>query len=259
MQRVAFFLFGVLRHAVFFLVFGYMALFVADLLVPITIDRRPGGPVGSVGLAVVINLALLALFAVPHSVMARPAFKRWWTQFVPTPVERSVYVFIANACMILLLAAWQPIGVTLWDVQHPLLRAAIWGIFCGGWVLVPVASLLINHFDLFGTRQVWLHFRNRPYTHLPFRTPLLYKVVRHPLYVGWTTAFWVAPTMTVGHAIFAAVLTAYMLIAIRYEERDLVSAHGERYEQYRREVPGMIPRLPKPRRQAGEAVLVEPA
>jgi protein-S-isoprenylcysteine O-methyltransferase Ste14 len=217
-----------------------MALFVGNLGVPKTINS-PAGDTGP-GVAFAIDVLLLALFAVPHSVMARPAFKRWWTQYVPQPLERSVYVLFANLCVILLLWQWRPIGPVVWHVEHPLWRALVYGVFAAGWLLVPVASLMINHFDLFGSRQVWLHLKQKPYTMLSFRTPLLYRLVRHPLYLGWMIAFWVTPTMSAGHLLFAAFLTAYMLVAIPIEERDLVDTFGEQYEDYRRRIPALIPR-----------------
>ena len=244
MVRLTSFAFGVACHAMFLGVFLYMACFVGNLPVPKTIDSPPAA--ASPWAAVLINASLLALFAVPHSIMARPAFKAWWTRLVPRHVERSVYVLIANLCVILLIWQWRPITTVVWDVPGPVGRALMWSLFAAGWLLVPVASLMINHFDLFGTRQVWLHLRDQAYTHLPFRTPMLYKLVRHPLYVGWIIAFWATPTMTVGHLLFAAVLTGYMLIAIPIEERDLVKAYGEKYEAYRRRVPALVPRFGRP-------------
>lgn len=244
MKRVGFFLFGLSAHAMFLMVFAYMMAFVGGFVVPKTIDSPAAAPLaaGSLAGALAINLLLLGAFGVQHSVMARPAFKRWWTKFVPHPIERSVYVLISNLILIGLFILWQPINISIWDVGHPIARGVLWALFVGGWLLIPIASLMINHFDLFGTRQVWLHLRGKAYTHLAFRTPMLYKVVRHPLYVGWMIAFWVTPTMTAGHLLFAAVLTLYMLIAIRFEERDLVDHFGETYEQYRRRVPALIPR-----------------
>jgi methanethiol S-methyltransferase len=239
-KRVAFFAFGLLSHGMFLVVYLYMTGFVGNLVVPRTIDA-PAVATPPFA-AALIDVLLLAQFAVPHSVMARPAFKRWWTQFVPKPVERSVYVFIANLSVILLMWQWQPLELTMWDVQHPLGRAIVYGLFGAGWLLVPVASLLINHFDLFGTRQVWLHLRDKEYTSPPFRTPMLYRMIRHPLYLGWMIAFWVTPTMSAGHLLLAMFLTGYMLIAIPIEERDLADAYGEPYEQYRRRVPALIPR-----------------
>lgn len=240
MKRLAFFTFGVASHGLFLAVFLCMMAFVGNMFVPKSIDA----PATTVApwLALMINLMLLAAFTVPHSVMARPIFKRWWTQYVPQPIERSVYVLVSCILLIALLAFWQPIPLVVWDVQHSIGRGMLWGLFFGGWLLVPVTSLMINHFDLFGTRQTWLYLRNKPYTFLPFRTPMLYRVIRHPLYVGWITAFWATPTMTVGHLLFAVALTAYMLIAIPFEERDLVDLYGEAYLEYRRRVPSLIPR-----------------
>jgi protein-S-isoprenylcysteine O-methyltransferase Ste14 len=241
MQRLGFFLFGVLAHVMFLAVFAYMAGFVGNFLVPKSIDS----PVvaGSIWTAVAINLILLAAFTVPHSVMARPSFKKWWTQFVPQPVERSVYVFVSNLLMIALLVLWRPIDGVVFDVQHPAARAAMWSLFVIGWLLVPVASLMINHFDLFGTRQVWLNLQQRAYSNLPFRTPLLYRFVRHPLYVGWIIAFWATPTMTAGHLLFALAVTAYIMVAIPLEERNLSEHFRDQYIDYRRNVGGLIPRF----------------
>jgi protein-S-isoprenylcysteine O-methyltransferase Ste14 len=255
MQRRLFFLFGLLSHAMFLAVFAYMAGFVGKFLVPKTIDSPAVH--GSRWAAILINLFLLALFTVPHSVMARPGFKRWWTQFVPAPVERSVYVFISNLLMIALLVFWRPIEYVIFDLQHPYARLAMWSLFVKGWLLVPLASLMINHFDLFGTRQVWLHLKQKAYENLPFRTPMLYSIVRHPLYVGWIIAFWATPTMTVGHLLFAAFLTAYMLVAIQLEERDLVAHFGERYVSYRNRVGGLIPRWPARSGRPSSAVSVD--
>jgi protein-S-isoprenylcysteine O-methyltransferase Ste14 len=242
MVRVSFFIFGVICHAMFLAVFLYMAAFVGNLPVPKTIDAPivAGTPVQ---LAVLINIALLALFAVPHSVMARPAFKRAWTRVIPPAIERSVYVLIANLCVILLMWQWRPIGPVIWDVQGFVGRALVWTLFAAGWLLVPLASLMINHFDLFGTRQVWLNLKQVIQTDVTFRTPALYKLVRHPLYVGWMISFWATPTMTLGHVLFATLLTAYMFIAIPIEERDLVKVYGSQYEDYRRRVPALVPRI----------------
>jgi len=240
-MRTAFFVFGVICHAMFLVVFLYMACFVGNLPVPKTIDTPAIST--SPGWAALIDVVLLALFAVPHSVMARPAFKQWWTRFVPKPLERSVSVLIANGFMILLLWQWQPINIIIWNVPGSVGRSVMWGIFAAGWLLVPLASLMIHHFDLFGTRQVWLHMREQGYTFLPFRTPLLYKFLRHPLYTGWIIAFWATPTMTLGHLAFAGFLTAYILIAIPIEERDLVKIYGPAYEEYRQRVPALVPRV----------------
>jgi protein-S-isoprenylcysteine O-methyltransferase Ste14 len=239
MRRWLFFVYGVLCHLLFLGTFAYMAGFVGNFLVPKSIDSRTHGSIAS---AVVINLLLLALFAVQHSVMARPAFKKIWTKFVPEPIERSTYVFVAGIVTILLMWQWRGIDIIVWNAESPMLRGFLWSLFAIGWLLVPVASLLINHFDLFGTRQVWLYLRGREYQELPFRTPMLYEHMRHPLYVGWMTAFWATPTMTAGHLLFAAVMTGYMCLAVLFEERDLIAHFGQQYREYRRQVPMFMPR-----------------
>ena len=195
--------------------------------------------------ALLTDTLLIALFGVQHSVMARPSFKRWWTKFVPEPIERSTYVMFTNAALILLFAFWQPIGGTVWEVQNPAGRAALWTLYALGWLAVLATTFLINHFDLFGLRQVWLYFRGKPYTHIGFRTPGPYQFVRHPLYVGWITAFWATPTMTLTHVVFALGLTTYILIAIPFEERNLIQYHGKNYADYRRRVPMLIPGIGK--------------
>ena len=210
MKRWIFLLYGVLCHAMFFAIYAYMAGFVGNWLVPKSIDSPPGG---EFTFAVIVDLSLLGLFAVQHSVMARPAFKEVWTRIVPRPIERSTYVLIAGIVTGLLMWQWRAIDVVVWDVQHTIGRPLLITLFTAGWLMVPAVSLMINHFDLFGTRQVWLHFRGLPYTPLAFRTPMLYSRVRHPLYLGWALAFWATPTMTVGHLLFAGVLTVYMALA----------------------------------------------
>jgi protein-S-isoprenylcysteine O-methyltransferase Ste14 len=250
MRRWLFFAYGVACHLLFFATFAYMAGFVGNFLVPKSIDTPSDG---STTAAVLINFALLGLFAAQHSIMARPAFKRVWTRVIPEPIERSTYVLAASVVTILLMWQWRGIGVVIWDVQQPLLRGFLWALFATGWLLVPLVSTMIDHFDLFGTRQVWLYLRGRDYQPLPFRVPSLYRHVRHPLYIGWTISFWATPTMTVGHALFAAVLTAYMALAAIVEERDLIVYFGEQYAEYRRRVPMFLPRW----NRAGETVRVE--
>jgi len=237
MNRVIAFVYGAVSYAIFFGTFLYAAGFIGNFVVPKTLD---GAPVGSLGTSLLIDLGLLGLFAVQHSVMARPAFKRMWTQIVPEPVERSTYVLASSLALILLFWAWRPLGGVVWDVQNPVGRGLLHAGFAFGWLLVLVATFLINHFDLFGLRQVWLHLRGRSYQPLPFRTPGPYRLVRHPLYVGWFFAFWSTPTMTVTHLLFAVMTTAYILIAIQFEERDLVAALPE-YASYRARVPMLIP------------------
>jgi protein-S-isoprenylcysteine O-methyltransferase Ste14 len=239
MRRWLFFVYGVSAHAGFFLLFAYMAGFVGNFLVPKSIDTPAAG---SITMSIIVDLLLLLAFALQHSVMARPGFKQVWTRIVPPVIERATYVWLSTAVTVLLMWQWRGIDIVVWDAHNPLLRGALWALFVVGWLLVPLASLLINHFDLFGTRQVWLHLTGREYGALPFRTPLFYKHVRHPLYVGWAIAFWAIPTMTVGHLLFAVTLTTYMVIATFFEERDLVDYFGEQYDSYRRAVPKFIPR-----------------
>jgi protein-S-isoprenylcysteine O-methyltransferase Ste14 len=240
MKRWLFFAFGVACHLLFLGTFAYMAGFVGNFVVPKSIDSAAGRFTFG---AVLINLLLLALFAVQHSVMARPGFKRVWTRFVPQPIERSTYVFASCLVTFLVMWQWQGIDAVVWNVQDPVARGVLWGLFGIGWLSVPAVSLLIDHFDLFGTRQVWLYLRGRQYTSLPFRVPMVYKRVRHPLYLGWMAAFWATPTMTVGHLLFAGVLTGYMLGAAVIEERDLVAHFGRTYERYRERVPMFLPRI----------------
>jgi protein-S-isoprenylcysteine O-methyltransferase Ste14 len=219
-----------------------MAGFVGGVFAPKTIDTPSTLPLVA---AVGVNLLLLGLFAVQHSVMARPAFKRLWTRIVPKPIERSTYVLASCVVTIILMGQWQGIDAIVWHVQIPQARQLLWGLFAVGWLAVPTVTLLLNHFDLFGLRQVWLHLRGKEYEPLPFRVPLLYKHVRHPLYLGWVLAFWAIPTMTVGHLLFAGVLTLYMVGAAVIEERDLIAHFGEPYREYRRRVPMFVPEFGK--------------
>ncbi len=236
--RVAAFIYGVLCYAIFFLTFLYAVGFVGNLVVPKSIDSTPIMPLIN---AVLVNVALLSIFGIQHSVMARQGFKEWWTKFVPKPVERSTYVLFSSLCLIALFYFWQPIGITIWNIEHPIGRNILYSLFAFGWLLVLVTTFLINHFDLFGLRQVYLYLRGKEYTQLKFVTPGPYKLVRHPLYVGWFFAFWAIPTMTAAHLVFALITTAYILVAIQFEERDLVSLHGKTYTDYRRQVPMLIP------------------
>jgi methanethiol S-methyltransferase len=250
MRRIAFFVYGVVNHLTFLAVYAYLAGFVGNLLVPISIDAPGAGFAWS---AVLGNALLVGLFGLQHTAMARPRFKAWLTRMVPREIERSTYVLVSNALVILIIALWQPLGPVVWHVESPLPRALLWALFAAGWLLVPIVSLLIDHFDLFGTRQVWLQLRGTAYTGKPFGTPGLYKLVRHPLYVGWMLAFWATPTMSLGHLLFAATMTAYILIAIPFEERDLADLFGERYQAYRRDVPALVPRLVRRRRAVDAA------
>jgi len=236
-SRVSAFLYGAFCYLAFFATFLYAVGFLGNFGVPKTIDSGPQVPLLY---ALAINTALLGGFAIQHSVMARQWFKRAWTRVVPTPVERSTYVLFSSLTLLLLFWKWQPMGGVIWEVKNTYGWVALQVLFGVGWLVVLVATFLINHFDLFGLRQVWLYLLGRPYKAIAFRTPGMYRVVRHPLYVGWLMVFWAAPVMTVAHLVFAIATTAYILIAIQLEERDLVRLHGE-YAEYRRRVPMLIP------------------
>jgi methanethiol S-methyltransferase len=237
-RRIAGFLFGVASYLVFLATFLYAVGFVGGFLVPTALDGAPRLPFGR---ALAIDLGLLALFAVQHSVMARPLFKRWLTRWVPPLLERSVYVLASSLCLIGMFLYWEPLGGEVWNLGSPWARAVAWALFAFGWGLVLVTTFLIHHFDLFGLRQSWLYLTGRPYGQLRFVEPGPYKLVRHPLYLGWFFAFWATPTMGGAHLVFALMTAAYILVAIQLEERDLVAEHGEAYESYRRRVPMLIP------------------
>ena len=239
-KRIAFLLYGAVCYAIFFVTFLYAIGFIGGFVVPTTLDGPARVPLAQ---GIAIDAALFALFAVQHSVMARRWFKERWTRVVHPALERSTYVLLSSLALILVFWQWEPLGGEVWSVQDPLGRAVLQSLFGFGFLLVLVATFLINHFDLFGLRHVWLFFRNQPYTRLQFGTPVLYRVVRHPLYVGWFFAFWATPTMTYAHLLFAIATTAYILLAIQFEERDLIHEHGADYETYRRRVPMLIPRL----------------
>jgi protein-S-isoprenylcysteine O-methyltransferase Ste14 len=249
LTRILVFAYGLISYAVFFATFLYAFAFIGNLqipgLVPVTLD---GPPRTSFGTALLIDLGLLSLFAVQHSLMARPFFKRWLTRFIPEPAERSTYVLLSSLALIVMFVFWQPLGGVVWDVHDPAGRAVLLGLFAFGWLLVLVATFLINHFDLFGLRQIWLQLVGRPYTTLKFGTPGPYKLVRHPLYVGWFFAFWATPTMTGTHLLFAVMTTAYILVAIQFEERDLMDSLGDDYRRYRERVPMIIPFLRRAKR-----------
>ena len=236
-KRIAFFAYGVICYAVFFGTFLYAIGFVGGFAVPKLLD---GAPIAPLPVSLAIDLGLLALFAVQHSVMARPWFKEVWTKDVPKEIERSTYVLFSSVALLLMFWQWRPLGGVVWSVQSEPARVALRSSFAFGWMLVLVSTFLINHFDLFGLRQVWLQLVGKPYTQLKFGTPGPYKLVRHPLYVGWFFAFWSAPTMTMTHLLFAVMTTAYILVAIQFEERDLVRHHKE-YADYRKRVPMLIP------------------
>ncbi len=244
MKRVLVLAYGVACYSLFLGVFLYGIGFVGGFLTPTSLDGTVDDPRWDVhAQAVLMNLALVAVFGLQHSVMARPAFKRWLTRWIPEPIERSTYVLATNIALGVLFWQWQPVGGLVWHVENEWARVALWLLFATGWLTVLLMTCLINHFDLFGLRQVWLNFRGRPYTPLPFVTPGPYRLVRHPLYVGWLMAFWATPTMTVTHLLFSAALTVYILMAIRLEERDLIACHQD-YADYRRRVPMLVPRWP---------------
>jgi methanethiol S-methyltransferase len=243
MHRFLILAYGGISYLIFLGTFLYAIGFVGNFAVATSLD---GPAAGSLWQAFAINLGLLSAFAVQHSVMARPQFKRWWTKIIPEPAERSTYVLFSSLALIALFAFWQPMGGVIWEVSNPAVQAVLYVLFGLGWALVLVSTFLINHFDLFGLRQVWLSFRGKPYTHLKFGTPWLYRYVRHPLYVGWFLAFWATPFMTAAHLLFAIVTAAYILVAIRLEERDLIAHHGADYENYRKRVPMLIPRMGRP-------------
>jgi len=229
--------YGVGSYAAFFLTFLYAIGFLGNVLVPKSLDS---GSTGSLGTALLVDVGLLSLFAVQHSVMARPAFKRLITTVVSPAAERSTYVLASSLALALLFWQWRPLGGVVWEVEQPVGRALLYGGFAAGWLLVLVTTFVINHFDLFGLRQTWRHFQGLPQEPLRFVTPILYRIVRHPLYVGWLLAFWSTPTMSVTHLLFAAVTTVYILAAIQLEERDLMDAHPE-YSAYRVRVPMLVP------------------
>jgi len=245
MSRWFVLVYGTVAYLLFLAAFLYAMGFVGGLLVPKTIDS---GPVGASGVSILVNLALLGLFGVQHSVMARPAFKRWWTRWVPPPIERSTFVLASSLALILLYWLWRALPAVVWQIAQPWAAAIVWALFAAGWGIVLLSTFLINHFDLFGLRQVFLHFAGRPYEPLPFRTPWLYRVVRHPIMLGFLIAFWAAPTMTVGRLLFAGVVTVYVLVAIQLEERDLVEYYGEHYSAYRQQVRMLLPLPQKGRR-----------
>lgn len=249
--RIAILLYGVICYLVFFATFLYAIAFLGDFGVPKAIDSGAQGPLWQ---ALAINAALLGLFAVQHSIMARPWFKRAWTRIVPPSAERSTYVLFSSLALILLFWKWQPMGGVIWQSEGEVGRLVAYGIYAFGWTLLLFATFLIDHFDLFGLRQVYLNLRGREYTGLRFRTPMLYRYVRHPIYVGWLCIFWATPRMTVAHLVFALATTAYILMAIPWEERDLLRAHGEAYQRYREQVPKLIPISFSKKRVTGPAV-----
>lgn len=238
MQKIVAFLYGLAAYLVFFVTFLYAIGFVSGLVVPKTIDT---GPIVPMEAALIVNLLLMSLFAVQHSVMARRQFKQWWTQYVPASVERSTYVLFASLALILLFWQWRPIPMVVWQATDPQIAMMVMGLSFFGWLLVLLSTFMINHFELFGLHQVANNLAGRTMAPPRFKTPLLYKVVRHPIYLGFIVAFWAAPVMTVGHVLFAAVTTAYIFVGIFLEERDLFELFGDEYRRYRERVSMLIP------------------
>jgi len=243
MKRSLIFLYGIASYLVFFATFLYAVGFIGNVWVPKSLDSPRDIGLGN---ALAIDLGLLALFAVQHSVMARPAFKRWWTRIIPAAAERSTYVLFSSLALILLFYYWQPLGGSIWSMTSPAGIDTMTALYVAGWALLLYVTFLIDHFDLFGLRQVWFELRGKPCEPVPFVTPWLYRQVRHPLYIGWFLIVWATPSMTVTHALFAGMCTAYILVGIQLEERDLIRFHPE-YAEYRRRVPMLLPFRRKPR------------
>lgn len=238
MRRIVAFCYGVAAYLVFFCTFLYAIGFVSGLMVPKTIDTGAPGPIVE---AVVINLLLLSLFAVQHSIMARQPFKRWWMQFVPSSVERSTYVLLASLILILLFWQWRPIPAIVWQITNPPLAVVVLALSLVGWFIVLIGTFLINHFELFGLHQIVANLKGEKMPNPHFATPSLYKIVRHPIYFGFVVAFWAAPVMTAGHLLFAVVTTAYIFVGTMLEERDLIEQFGDEYRRYQRRVSMLFP------------------
>ena len=248
MSRAATLIFSIICYAIFFATFLYLIVFVGDFtFATITVDSGPEAPPA---VAAIIDILLISLFGLQHSVMARPTFKAWWTKIVPPPIERSVFVLAASIALMILFLGWRPIDAIVWNVTNPILKDLIWILFWAGWLTVLVSTFLINHVELFGLQQAWLHVRGREAARPELRQPGFYRWVAHPLYSGFFLAFWAAPEMTAGHLLLAAGVSIYMLIAIRYEERDLTDFFGDEYRRYRSGVGMLTPRFRRPRRES---------
>ncbi len=240
--RTFIFLYGIASYAVFLVAFLYAIGFIGNLWVPKSIDTGAAGPLAE---ALIVDALLLGIFAIQHSVMARPAFKRWWTRVIPHESERSTFVLVSSLLLLLLYWKWQPISAQIWHVENEAGRIALAGVFWLGWLIALFSTFLINHFNLLGLQQVFAALRKRDLPDPEFRTPLLYKLVRHPLMFGFLLAFWATPDMSVGHLLFAVMTTGYILVALQFEERDLIKLFGMAYQEYRRRVPMLVPFLPK--------------
>ncbi len=256
MKRLLTIAYGAICYLVFLAAFLYAIGFVGNFVVPHSIDH---GIAASLTEAIVVNVLLLGLFAVQHSVMARPAFKRRWTRLVPKAIERSTYVLLSSLALFLLFWQWRTMPTVFWNVAWPPGRAGLWTLFALGWATVLASTFMINHLDLFGLRQVYLAGRGASYTGVDFRTPLLYRVVRHPIMLGFLVAFWATPTMTAGHLLFAGATTSYILVALQFEEHDLAAELGDQYREYRRHVPMLIPGLPTGKDSAAPTTRPRPA
>jgi protein-S-isoprenylcysteine O-methyltransferase Ste14 len=238
MKKFLVLVYGLISYLLFFGTFLYAFGFVGNLFVPKSIDGTPQVPLLN---AILINAGLLLVFSLQHSIMARPAFKKWWTKIIPEPAERSTYVLLSSLCLLLMVWQWQPMGGFIWVVENPVIKTVLTAVFITGWLIVLLSTFMINHFDLFGLRQVWFYFTGKKYEPLRFRVPFFYKYVRHPLYLGWLIAFWATPVMSAAHLLFAILTTGYIFTAIWFEERDLVTHFGSKYSEYKKKVPMIFP------------------
>jgi protein-S-isoprenylcysteine O-methyltransferase Ste14 len=242
MKKIIALLYGVIAYFAFFGTVLYTIGFVGNFIVPKSIDGEPQVPLIQ---ALLINASLLLLFALQHSIMARPFFKKWWTNIIPEAMERSTFVLLSSLCLILMMWQWQPIGGVIWSVENEIAKTGLVVLYITGWAIVFISTFLINHFDLFGLRQTWFYIAGKKYEDIPFQVPLFYRFVRHPLYLRFLIAFWSTPVMTIAHLLFAVLTTGYVLTAIKFEENDMVKTLGENYKSYKTRVPKIIPFIKK--------------